>query len=172
MKRICLYAGPGAGKSTTAAFILCLLKSNGYQAEIVREVAQRFAYDKVDIHPVFDQPCVTGEQLRDEMRVLRSPAIAVCESPIGLSPIYGTEWSKQFWSEVNSTLEDAYPTLNIFIDRGSKPYTEVGGYQKRVEAEELDKEIKRYMTSVGISFHEVEYRDEKTITELIKKGLE
>jgi hypothetical protein len=46
MKVINLWAGPGAGKSTTAAGLFFLMKLTGRRVELVTEYAKEVVYDQ------------------------------------------------------------------------------------------------------------------------------
>lgn len=60
-----LYGGPGAGKSTSAAFLYYLLKANGFNVELVREYVKDWAWEKRVITN-YDQIYFLGKQVRRE----------------------------------------------------------------------------------------------------------
>lgn len=61
--RINLYAGPGAGKSTTAAMQFAKLKIAGHSIELVSEYVKAWAIAKRQVVG-FDQIYLMGKQLQ------------------------------------------------------------------------------------------------------------
>ena len=60
--RICLYAGPGAGKSTTAAWLFSQLKMQDYDIELVTEYVKQWTYTK-RLPVGFEQMLILANQL-------------------------------------------------------------------------------------------------------------
>lgn len=59
-RRICFFAGPGAGKSTSAFWTMWRLKSLGIQADMSREWIKRWAFAKRPMDRLTDQVIVMG----------------------------------------------------------------------------------------------------------------
>jgi hypothetical protein len=156
--RINLYAGPGAGKSTTAAMLFAKMKILGYSIELVSEYVKGWAIAKRA--PVgFEQVYLMGKQLQYEYRFL-SHGIhnIVTDSPVLLSACY----ARAFYPELKDVAthmeaiiaeyERHHPSINIFLDRGDKPYSTEGRYQTKEQAQALDTVVKDSLNRLGIPY--------------------
>lgn len=86
-----LFGGAGCGKSTTAATLFTELKRRGYNVELVGEYAKDLVYDKA-YSILNDQLYVFAEQSHRLRRLDKAGVkIAVCDSPLLLSFVYGKE---------------------------------------------------------------------------------
>jgi len=137
-----LFAGPGAGNSTGAAYIFSMLKMNGFRCEYVSE----FAKDKVWEENNTALNCqfyVAGKQIYKVSRVIGKVNIVITDSPILLSAYYSKDNSLK-----NAILyeHNKYENLNIFIER-DKAYDEVGRLQNYDEACKIDNDLKDMLNS-------------------------
>lgn len=124
-----LWAGPGSGKSTTAALVFGILKSRGYNVELVREYAKELVWEHGEI--TIDQDCILSEQqLRQEILYGKVDLI-ITDSPLRMSVIYGSNPHR-----VDSMLE-GYEEINVFVSR-VKPYNAKGRLQTEDEARKID----------------------------------
>lgn len=85
------YGGPGVGKSTAAAKIFYELKTRGVRSELVGEFAKELVYNRA-YTVLSDQLYLFSEQAH-RLRMLDKYGVqvAICDSPLLLSPIYGKE---------------------------------------------------------------------------------
>ena len=82
-----LYGGPGAGKSTGAAYVFSRLKEAGVVAELVTEFAKDLTWDHS--RAILDQMFVFGTQYHRLARLeLDGVQVAVTDSPLLLSVVY------------------------------------------------------------------------------------
>ena len=142
-----LFAGPGAGKSTGAAYIFAKLKMAGINTEIVTE----YAKDKVweGATKVFGcQFYVSGKQAFRMFRVNGKVEVAVSDSPVALGAMY-TDDDCLKASCVNE--QKKYRNLNFFIERAT-PYSQAGRYQNEEEAIAIDNRLKRFLDDNGFPF--------------------
>jgi len=139
LKMINLWAGPGAGKSTTAAGLFFLMKSAGYKVELITEYAKEKVYDG-HFGTLSDQIYIFGKQQRRAKRLVGQVEYAITDSPLLLSTLYNKDLSSSFDTLVKEEF-DTYNNLNFFINR-VKPYVNVGREQTRDEAVELDTSLK------------------------------
>lgn len=128
-------AGPGAGKSTTAAGVFYHLKRAGVRAELVVEFAKDLTYEE-RWRTLEDQLYVFAKQRRRLAR-LRGVEVIVTDSPLFLSVVYGTDADVDdlVWGEWRN-----WNNLTFFIKR-NKPYAEFGRTQTEDEARDLDARI-------------------------------
>ncbi len=175
--RINLYAGPGAGKSTTAAMLFGELKVRGYSIELVSEYVKAWAVEKRKVIG-FDQIYLMGKQLHYEHRFLSNGIDhIITDSPVLLSACY----TRAFYPELQEVAghmdgiiaeyEKQYPSINIFLNRGDKEYKQEGRYQTAEEAQSLDRTIRVRLTELGIKFTDFSFFDRDAILEHVIKSL-
>lgn len=146
------FAGPGAGKSTTAAATFVELKKLGMNVELVTEYAKDATWEE-RWGALACQPHVFGEQLFRMERLAEKVDIIVTDSPILLSAIYNKKYPVSF----NRAVADIFrgqDNLNYFINR-TKPYVKHGRSQNLAQAKEVDTEVKDLLISEGIPFTEI-----------------
>ena len=76
----------------------------------------------------------------------------ITDSPTLLSAIYANFYYPDInigpsIEEINKTYELKYPSFNIFLERGNKPYIQDGRYQTKEESINLDNLIKNKITN-------------------------
>ncbi len=130
MKVINLFAGPGAGKSTTAAGIFHLMKLEGYKVELVTEYAKELTYeDRKNV--LSDQIYVTAKQNRRLQRLKGHVDWAITDSPLLLGKIYAEFYEYEhndFYISFVKNLYNSYDNIIFYINR-VKPYVEYGRNQ-------------------------------------------
>jgi hypothetical protein len=147
--RINIFAGPGAGKSTTASFIHYRLKSEGYQVELVSEFIKYWAWQK-RIPDSWDQFFIFGSQLHAEDHVLRHNTAIVTESPLLLQIAYMERANNEFATEclsVCNKFDKNHPSINIILKRETN-YNPNGRYENLAQAIEMDKRITKLVQDV------------------------
>lgn len=174
--RINLFAGPGAGKSTTAAWLFSQLKMDGVSIELVSEYVKSWACQKREVKP-FDQIYLMGKQVQYEYRFLTSGVKnIVTDSPVLLSCSYTRLYSEHLGLHedmlgIAEKYEKAYPSLNIFLNRENKPYQKEGRYQTEEEARKLDTIIRNDLNSIGAKYKEFSFYDQAGILNYVKENL-
>lgn len=134
-----LMAGPGAGKSTTAAKVFSLLKEQDINCELVREFAKDLSWIK-DMKTLSDQYYVTGTQHYRQHMVDGTVDVMVTDSPLIIGLLY--------YSEPNIKIKNLYTrfiveqfksqnNMNFYIDR-KKKYNPAGRNQTKEEAVQKD----------------------------------
>ena len=153
--RINLYAGPGAGKSTTAALVFGKLKLLGCSVELVNEYIKAWAYEKRKLES-FDQVYIFAKQQRLEDRVLRAGVtMIVSDSPLYLQCMYARKYGSTGWQELcqlAKKFDEQYSALNIFLKRHDGQYDHSGRYQNYEEAVKVDQEILQFLNDYSIPF--------------------
>ena len=147
-----LWAGPGAGKSTTAAGLFFKMKTKGYKVELVTEYAKDLTYERNwDLRR--DQLAVTAEQIRRQRRLIGNVDYCITDSPILLGIHYGRndphlsalvlgEWGR-------------YVNANFFVRR-VKPYQPWGRREDEGSARKVDEELKALMKREQIMHWDVD----------------
>ena len=154
-----LYGGPGTGKSTSAAYLYYLLKSNGVNAELVREYVKDWAWEGRKFS-AYDQLYFLGKQIRKESMLFDKVDSIVTDSPVMLgvyyaerfSPIHVAQGVRQATlSYYKQSEEDGIRHVHVMLRR-SKTYNPAGRYQTEAEAMSIDLGIECLLNSLEISY--------------------
>lgn len=168
VRRINLYGGPCAGKSTVAADVFSFLKKTGkVEAELVQEYVKTWAYENRPPKG-FDQVYLFSKQLRKEDVVLRNGVdVLITDSPLLLGTAYAREFDSDCWRHlagIHAAFEARYPSLNIFVLRSGGDYRPVGRFEDEAKAVEMDERIRGFLREQGTSFWEFSCKDGDVIS--------
>lgn len=164
LKVINLYAGPGAGKSTTAAGLFYLMKLNKFKVELVTEFAKDKVYERHS-ELLEDQLYVFAKQQRRLKRLVGQVDWAITDSPLLLSILYNKEYKN-----LNPLIleeYEKYDNLNFLIGR-VKAYEPFGRLQTETEAKELDTKLINILEQYNIPSTLIE-GDKVAHLEILKK---
>lgn len=177
-KIVCLYGGPGSGKSTTCAGLYYKLKLANFNAEMNREYIKDWVWEKRKIKDG-DQTYFFAKQAKKERLYMENNMdYIITDSPLILTHFYGLKYDK--FERLNNTslmmLQNhheickilGYKIEHYFLNR-VKPYQPAGRFQPLEEAKELDNEIKSMLTTFNIKFKEVD--GDSTAVDFIMKDL-
>ncbi|MFT3671311.1 AAA family ATPase [Aestuariivirga sp.] len=144
LKVINLWAGPGAGKSTTAAGLFNLMKNMGHSVELVTEVAKDMVYAGRIDELRESQLYVTGKQDHRLRRLIGKTRYVITDSPLPLALVYrpktGPFADDWFIDTVLQTWR-SYENINIQVVRVKK-FSPQGRTQKSLEeAKRVDNEV-------------------------------
>jgi len=134
-----LFAGPGTGKSSTAAGLFSELKWRGHTAEMALE----FAKDKVwerSTAVLDNQIYIFGKQHHRIWRLRDQVEVVVTDSPLLLSLIYGAENTSKQFHELVLHEHDRLRNLNVFLER-LKDYDPKGRLQTEEQAKGIDEQV-------------------------------
>jgi len=161
-----LFAGPGAGKSTGAAYIFSKLKLAGIDCEYVSEFAKDKVWEKND--EVFkNQFYITGKQSFKISRCFGKVDVIITDSPIALGALYAPKEQPMLRAACLEEFEKYNKhNLNIFISR-VKAYNPNGRNQTEGEAKEIDGKTSKFLESHEIPFVVVD-GNEKGYDEIVK----
>jgi hypothetical protein len=140
LKVISLFAGPGAGKSTTAAAIFVAMKRLRYRVELVTEYAKDLTYEK-NWTRLSDQFHVLSEQNFRLERLRGSVEWAITDSPLPLSLIYCKPELRFDIERQVEPLWRSYENYPFILKRTESPYQDFGRTQTLDEAIALDRRI-------------------------------
>jgi len=175
IRRICLFGGPGTGKSTCSAYIYSQLKILGYSIEQIQEFVKSWVYEN-RVPSSFDQVYLLAKQIRMEDLALRNGVdLVVTDSPVSMSTCYAKAYGFAAWKsliELADEFERQYPSLNLFLDRGDTKYEAHGRYQTKEEAIEMDETIKELLSSGGEQFHIIDCRDLEKILNIVIENID
>lgn len=144
-----LYAGPGAGKSTGAAYIFSKLKMAGIDSEYVSEYAKDRVWQGDQFVLQHCQLYVTGKQCLKVARLLGKVDVIVTDSPIAIGAMYTDE--KPYQDVCLYEAKKYKNTFNIFINR-KKGYNPNGRNQTYEESVEIDHRIKAFLDENNLEY--------------------
>lgn len=144
-----LFAGPGCGKSTGAAWLFSQLKLQGVDCEYVSEFAKDKVWENND--EVFKcQFYVTGKQAFKISRCFGKVDVIITDSPIAIGAQYtGSEKLADAILEEFTKYE--LNNLNVLLKR-VKPYNPNGRHQTEDEAVVIDMGTQRWLDVNNIRY--------------------
>lgn len=146
IRRINVFAGPGSGKSTTAARIFAELKIRGYDVEHISEYVKTWAHEGRKPQS-YDQLYIFAKQCKAEDVILRNVKLIVTDCPLLMSTAYASEYGFVGTPELISLGQQFdldFPPLNLFIDR-TVAYQQNGRFQKEDEAKQFDIHLRKFI---------------------------
>lgn len=160
-KIVCLFGGPGSGKSTVAGGLFFFSKMFGFEAELNREYVKEWVWEKRNIKSG-DQTYFFSKMARRERIYMESEIdLIITDSPLILTHFYGlrncpyerrSNTSLNMLKNHHEICKDlGYKVEHYFLARKDK-YSEKGRFQTHKEAIEIDKELKDFLDSMGIKY--------------------
>ena len=138
-----LYAGPGAGKSTGAAYIFAKLKMKGIDSEYVSEYAKDRVWQDDQFPLKYCQLYVTGKQSLKIARQLGKVDVIVTDSPIAIGAMYTDEKpyqdvclyeGKKYNTNGRNQTEEEAKAIDVkllnWLDENDLPYTVADGTEE------------------------------------------
>lgn len=141
-----LFAGPGAGKSTTAAGVFYELKLLGMNVELVLEYAKDITWEG-NYKTLENQIYVFANQQHRQERCSDQVDIIVTDSPLILSSIYANKKTPTVFHDLVKYSFREYDNMNYFLNR-VKPYTNVGRRESEEQAKRIDDTILSYLEEI------------------------
>lgn len=180
-KIVCLWGGPGTGKSTTCSGIFNKLKKLAFNAEMNREYVKDWVWEKRNIIDG-DQVYITAKQARKEIIFMRNGIeFIITDSPLALTTFYGNiydKYEREFQAckgivkQHHQVCKDlGYKVEHYFLTR-TKEYNPVGRHQDEKTAIKYDTDIRTFLKEYPINFKEILCDDkvEDIIVEDLLKG--
>ncbi len=149
---VSLFAGPGSGKSTTAAGVFYRLKMNGYNVEYVQEYAKDLTWEKRH-QTLGNQAYIFGKQTQRVERLLGQVDAVICDGPAVMSPVYAVDYPESF-ARFCVDMHCRQWHMNYWIER-VKPYNPAGRNQDEAGAREMDRIIREFLDGHSIPYEVV-----------------
>lgn len=164
-KIICLYGGPGCGKSTLAAGLFYNLKVKGLTCELNREYIKDWVWEGRQVRPG-DQTYYFAKQARKERVYMENEVdVIVTDSPLILTHFYGLKFDK-FEQTSNTSLimlqhhhtvcKHYEYKIDHFLLNRTKPYDTKGRFQDSETAKEYDNEIEDLLKKFNIKYQKID----------------
>lgn len=146
-----LFAGPGAGKSSTRAGIFYELKKLSIECEEAPEFAKDLVWEKRDF-TFENQIYLFGKQHHRIFRLLGQVAVVITDCPLLLSAIYDGEHRETFEKLIVEEHQKMW-TYNVIVRR-VKPYNPKGRLKTHSDkvAREIDVEVANLLDKHNIPF--------------------
>lgn len=165
-KVINFYAGPGAGKSSTASDLFAFMKWKGESVELVQEFAKDLTWDEhFDI--LADQLWVSANQNRRMQRLVGKVDYIITDSPLIMCQVYAEEYFPTFLPMI-AEIHNHYENIDVFLER-KKPYVAKGRSQSEEAARLIDGKVHAMMNGKFDLFVEGDPEAKYTIYNHIKK---
>lgn len=149
LKVISLWAGPGAGKSTTAAALFARMKRLRCSVELVTEYAKDLTYEK-SFNKLSNQLHVLAEQNYRLARLEGQAEYAITDSPLPFSLIYCQRDDQSWLEPLIWKLWHNYENFPFLVKRTTAPYVEAGRNQNLEEATFIDRQVADLGTDYGV----------------------
>jgi hypothetical protein len=169
--RLCLYGGPGVGKSLLSLHLAERLRRDGYGVELVQEAIKPFAYRGTvpgpwHIKDIFD------EQLRRERDWIYSgvPHL-VTDSPLLIQCYYFAAHAQPEAAgclQLARAWERDHEACHVLLERSPTiAYRAEGRYQDLAAARKIDGEMRAFLESEKVPFVAIDAADRFAIREHI-----
>lgn len=177
-KIICLWGGPGTGKSTICAGLFYRLKMMGLNVEMNREYIKDWVWEGREILPG-DQVYATAKQARKELIYMRKDLdLIITDCPLALTTFYGDIYDKYereshackaIVRQHHAVCKDLGYKIDHFFLVRTKPYDPLGRREDEATAKEYDEKIKIFLNNYPINYRTVlcDSETEQNITKLI-----
>jgi hypothetical protein len=152
-----LLAGPGAGKSTTAAKVFGRLKDLDINCELIQEFAKDLTWEESHLQ-LSDQLYVSGQQHFRQHRLDGKVTVAVTDSPLIVGLLYFNEkdcFLKQNFERYIAGLFLRQNNANYFIERRKK-YNPKGRNQTKAQAIQKDSLCKNLLDRFEVPYTMIE----------------
>jgi hypothetical protein len=139
-----------------AAHLFSVLKKEKYRVELVTEYIKFWTY--LNQHPSsWDSYYCQAQQIHQEDVVLRAGVeLIISDSPLFLAYCYSMMQNNSYSEVILKTcllFDEMYPPLNILMDRGSIPYDNLGRFESKDQAIEVDRVIETLLIKNNIPFY-------------------
>jgi len=163
-----LWAGPGVGKSTTAAALFAEMKMRHMKVELLHETAKEYVWEK---HPNIwgEQDLITAQQHRQLRRLVHHDIeFAINDAPLPLCFMYMSDWYPQSFKPFIMDVFNSYRNVNIYLQRSSDvEYQETGRNQNYEQACEIDRRVKELLEEQNIPYETV-WIDRGTVQKIMQ----
>jgi len=157
VRTINLFAGPGAGKSTTAAGLFSLMKLEGFNVELVTEFAKDIVYEECS-SKLHNQLYIFAKQQHRLWRIMNyysnkgENVFIITDSPLLLTLIYADDITPEFEAVILKEFKRFNP-INILLKRVKK-FNPLGRLQTEKEAKSIDARIKALLNKYNLPYHD------------------
>lgn len=151
-----LVAGPGAGKSTTAAGVFYELKQADVNCELVTEYAKDLVWGE-NLAQLGNQVYILGKQHNRLWRLQGKVDVVVTDCPLFLSVYYGDHMSDAY-KALALELFDSMDNMTWYLQRVKK-FNPAGRVQDEAKAKQIDRTLWSLLCEYDVPFDSIEAND-------------
>jgi len=148
-----IFAGPGAGKTTTMAGLFSKLKLDNINCEMATEFAKELTWEERQV-ALSNSIYVFGEQQYRLYKLSRKVEIIVTDCPLLISYYFNKKYKfnedNSFDNLIINTF-NSYNNINVFLNR-VKPFNPKGRNQTEEECKQIDKDMKVLLDSLNVPY--------------------
>lgn len=174
IRRICFYGGANTGKSVEAAKAFVALKMEHKRIELVNEYVKEWVFEK-RIPEGLDQHYIFHKQLhKEDLRLRAGMDFITTDCPVFLGACYAKKNGILGWEllyKMSDLVDSIYEPLNIYLERGDKPFDPLGRYEPLEKSKEMDSFILDELRETGKKFHVLHSLDTSTLLNLLTSEL-
>lgn len=152
-----LIAGPGTGKSTTAAGVFYQLKQAGVNCELATEYAKDLVWAGHEA-TLRNQPYILGKQYNRLWRLLDKVEVVITDCPLIMLLHYGKDQPQSF-KDLTVDLFNSMENRNWYLRR-EKEYNPSGRVQTEDEAKDIDLSLAAILVSQEVTFTTINANDD------------
>ena len=151
MKVLNLISGPGYGKSTLASKLFVDLKCQHKKVELVTEFAKDLVYEDRN-QALINQIYVFGNQLQRLKRLEGKIDIAIVDSPLILSCIYGRGLVPESFNKLALDVFNSFNNYNFCLKKQTS-FQSYGRIHNETESNQRHEEILQFMVDCKLPFY-------------------
>lgn len=144
-----LMGSPGAGKSTTAAFLFYKLKMKGVKCELITEYAKDRVWEENKM-ALDDQLYMFAKQEHRQFKLQNKVDVIITDAPLILSLYYGKHLSDSFRQLVMEEF-NKYDNMIYYLNRKHK-YESIGRLQDENASNNISKDLITILNDYNIPF--------------------
>ena len=148
-----LFAGPGAGKTTTMAGLFSKLKLDNIICEMATEFAKELTWKERWV-ALSNSIYVFAEQQYRLFKLSKKVDIIITDAPLLISYYFNKKYKFNENKNFDKLIIDVFNSnnnINVFVNR-VKPFIQRGRNQNEEESKQADKEIKAILDELNIPY--------------------
>lgn len=167
-----LWAGPGVGKSRTAAGLFNLMKFRGHKVELIHECAKFYTYED-NLTALRDQFLLMAQQEYAQRIVRDSVDYIITDSPPAMGLAYAAREDYATLLMMSQHFRKRYGNLDVLLNRDpSRGYDRYGRRENEMQAVEQHAKVKQlyHFTRNGSSVDHLEcVADEEAVERIYQQ---
>lgn len=154
-----MFAGPGAGKSTTAAALFAEMKRRHYDVELVSEYIKGVVWEG-HANLYTEQDWIFAHQHRMIRRLVGKVKYAIVDSPLLLSTVYAPDDYYPSFNALVAEVFNSYNNINFVLERPStNQYQTEGRFHSAEQARQIDTQATLALLNHNIPYFSIQLTD-------------
>ena len=168
MKNICIFGGPGVGKSTISSGLFYEMKRLNYNVEYLTEFAKELVFSKAE-YQLKDQLFVLANQHHPWFKLEDQIDYTINDGPFLLGIVYLQESKhipKEQFENLVISMYKSWDTINIFLERDEKDFETFGRVHDYNQSVILDNKILKLLEDNNIKYNKIKLNN--AVNEILK----